>query len=60
MTTESRLVSTAIARPWTDVYAYAADPHHLVDWAAGLASARVEPVPGRPGTFVAESPLGHI
>lgn len=60
MTTESRLVSTAIARPWKDVYAYASDPRHLADWAAGLASARVEPKPGAPGTWTADSPLGHV
>jgi hypothetical protein len=60
MTTESRLVSTTIARPWKDVYAYAADPHNLVDWAAGLASAQVEPAPDRPDTYVADSPLGRV
>jgi hypothetical protein len=60
MTTESRLVSTVIARPWRDVYTYAADPHNLVDWAAGLASAQVEPAPDRPDTYVADSPLGRV
>jgi hypothetical protein len=60
MTTQTRLVSTVIARPWTDVYAYAADPRHLVDWAAGLASAQVEPSPDRPGTWIASSPMGRV
>ncbi|MDD7965263.1 SRPBCC family protein [Actinomycetospora lemnae] len=60
MTTETRLVRTVIARDWREVYAYAADPRHLVDWAAGLASAQVEPAPDRPGTWTADSPLGHV
>jgi hypothetical protein len=60
MTTETRLVSTTIARPWREVYAYAADARHLVDWAAGLASAQVEPAPDRPGTWIADSPLGRV
>jgi hypothetical protein len=59
MTTESRLLSTVIARPWKDVYAYLADPHHLVDWAAGLASAQVEPDPDRPGVWIVAAPFGR-
>lgn len=60
MTTQTRLVSTVIARPWRDVYAYAADPRHLADWAAGLARAQVEPAPDRPGTWIASSPMGRV
>ncbi|GLZ47697.1 polyketide cyclase [Actinomycetospora sp. NBRC 106375] len=59
MTTQTRLVSTVIARQWKDVYAYAADPRHLVDWAAGLASARVEAT-DRPDTWIMDSPLGRV
>ncbi|MEJ2865707.1 SRPBCC family protein [Actinomycetospora flava] len=57
--TETRLLSTVIARPWKDVYAYAADPRHLVDWAAGLANAQVEPAPGRPGVWIVDAPFGR-
>ena len=60
MTTQTRLLSTVIARPWRDVYAYAADPRHLVEWAAGLATAQVEPAPDRPGTWIADSPMGRV
>jgi hypothetical protein len=60
MTTQTRLVSTVIARPWRDVYVYAADPRHLADWAAGLAKAHVEPAPDHPGTWVADSPMGRV
>lgn len=58
--TETRLLSTVIARPWRDVYAYASDPRHLVEWAAGLANARVEPSPDRPGVWIADSPMGRV
>jgi hypothetical protein len=60
MTTESRLLSTIIARHWREVYAYAADPRHLVDWAAGLANAQVEAAPDRPDTWIADSPMGRV
>ena len=40
----SRHVSRLIARPWREVYDYAADPRNLVHWAAGLATATVTPV----------------
>jgi len=35
-TTRSRTLSVTIQCPWTEVYAYASDPRHLHDWAAGL------------------------
>jgi len=60
MTTQTRFVTTTIARPWREVYAYASDPRHLVDWAGGLAKAQVEPVPDRPGTWIADSPMGRV
>ena len=60
MTTQTRFVTTTIARPWREVYAYASDPRHLVDWAGGLAKAQVEPAPDRPGTWVADSPMGRV
>jgi hypothetical protein len=60
VTTETRLVTTTIARPWEEVYAYAADPRHLVEWAAGLAQAQVTPSPDRPGVWVADSPMGRV
>ncbi|GAA4900824.1 polyketide cyclase/dehydrase/lipid transport protein [Actinomycetospora succinea] len=59
MPSETRLLSTVIARPWKDVYAYASDPRHLVDWAAGLASAQVEPAPDRPGVWIVDAPFGR-
>lgn len=58
--TETQLVTTTIARPWREVYAYAADPHHLAEWAAGLAGSAVTPSPDRPGTWVADSPMGRV
>ena len=60
MTTQTRFVSTAIARPWREVYAYAADPRHLAEWAAGLVDATVEAAPDRPGTWLADSPMGRV
>jgi len=35
-TYRSRTLSVTIARPWTEVYAYAADPRNMHHWAAGL------------------------
>jgi hypothetical protein len=50
-------VTVAINRPVDAVYAYASDPAHLPDWAAGLASAPLTPV----GTsWVVDSPMGRI
>jgi hypothetical protein len=47
MTTfESRHLTVHIERPAAEVYAYAADPARLPDWAPGLGSA-VEQVDGR-------------
>ena len=51
-------VSTVVARPWREVYAYAADPAHLPDWAAGLSSSAL--VPGDDGWWTASSPMGTV
>ncbi|MGV1869306.1 SRPBCC family protein [Agrobacterium rosae] len=37
-TMTSRIVHLSITRPWKEVYAYAADPSRMPEWAAGLAS----------------------
>ncbi|SCX28363.1 polyketide cyclase [Agrobacterium rosae] len=37
-TMTSRIVHLSITRPWKEVYAYAADPERMPEWAAGLAS----------------------
>jgi hypothetical protein len=58
--TTTRLVSTVIDRPWREVYAYAADPRNLAAWASGLAEARVTEAPDRPGTWLADSPMGRV
>jgi hypothetical protein len=58
--TQTRFVATAIRRDWRDVYAYAADPRHLVAWASGLAEAQVSEDPDRPGTWRADSPMGRV
>lgn len=54
----SRHVSRLIARPWREVYDYAADPRNLVHWAAGLATATVTPVDD--GSWLASSPFGEV
>jgi hypothetical protein len=58
--TQTRFVATTIRRDWREVYAYAADPRHLVAWASGLAEARVSEDPDRPGTWLADSPMGRV
>jgi len=56
MAAESRHISVNLDRPAEVVYAYAADPAHLPDWAPGLCTA-IERVDGR---WVAESGMGRI
>jgi uncharacterized protein YndB with AHSA1/START domain len=66
---ESRHISVHIDRSPEDVYAYAADPRHLPDWAQGLCTA-VERVGDRwyadsgmgrlELTFAAENPFGVL
>lgn len=53
---ESRHVSVFIAREPAEVYAYAFDPTHLPEWAAGLAGS-IELVDGR---WVADLAMGRI
>ncbi|MFC0626266.1 SRPBCC family protein [Kribbella deserti] len=52
----SRHVSVFIGRSAKDVYAYAADPAKLPEWAAGL-SGSIEQVDG---VWIAESPMGKV
>jgi uncharacterized protein YndB with AHSA1/START domain len=54
----TRHVSRLIARPWREVYEYAAAPEHLVHWASGLATATVTPVGD--GSWRASSPFGDV
>jgi hypothetical protein len=46
MATESRHIAERIERPVDEVYAYAADPAHLPEWAAGLGDG-IDQVDGR-------------
>jgi len=50
-------VTVAIDRPADEVYAYAADPAHLPEWAAGLASEELTP---SGASWVVDSPMGRI
>ena len=56
MAASSLHISETIDRPLAEVYAYAADPAHLPEWAAGL-SGSIELIDGQ---WVAESPMGRI
>jgi hypothetical protein len=53
---QSLHLSEVVDRSADEVYAYAADPRHLPEWAAGLSGsiAQVD------GQWVAESPLGRV
>jgi hypothetical protein len=53
---ESQHISTYIERPAAEVYAYAADPANLPNWAAGLSGA----IEQRDGRWFADSPMGEI
>ncbi len=52
-----RHVSVWIDRPVEAVYAYAADPRHLPDWAAGLSGATIEP---SGDGWATDSPMGRV
>jgi uncharacterized protein YndB with AHSA1/START domain len=52
----SRHISVRVDLPPPIVYAYAADPAHLPDWAAGLSTA-VDPVGDH---WEADSPMGRV
>ena len=54
---ESRHVSVSVAAPAGVAYAYAADPAHLPEWAAGLARS---PVVRSGDHWVADSPMGRV
>ncbi|AEN10654.1 MULTISPECIES: SRPBCC family protein [unclassified Streptomyces] len=54
--TASLHLSTHIDRTAEEVYAYASDPSHLPEWAAGLAGS-VEETDGR---WIADSPMGQV
>jgi hypothetical protein len=49
-------VSIRITRPPSQVYAYASDPAHLPEWAAGLSGS----IEHTGGQWVAQSPMGPI
>jgi len=53
---ESRHLSTHIARPAAEVYAFVTDPARLPEWAAGLGGS----IEQREGRWVAESPMGQV
>lgn len=57
MAAESKHLSTAINRPSTAVYEYAAEPTNLPQWASGLTDTTVEQVDGQ---WVADSPMGRV
>ncbi len=53
----SRHLAQVVRRPPEEVYAYAVDPEHLPEWAAGLARAAVH----REGdVLVVDSPMGTV
>lgn len=54
--TESRHLGIRIDRPAGEVYAYASDPSHLPEWAAGLGRS-IEEIDGR---WTADSPMGRV
>lgn len=54
---QSRQLSTWIDRPADEVYAFAADPRNLPQWAAGFASGNVEQVGEE---WTTQSPMGPV
>ena len=54
---EARHVSVYIARPPSEVYAFASDPENLPRWAAGLARSTVRP---DGDAWVADAPFGKV
>ncbi|NUR05595.1 MAG: SRPBCC family protein [Nocardioidaceae bacterium] len=53
---ESLHLSTYVARPAHEVYAYVGEPAHLPEWAAGLSGSIEE----RDGRWFADSPMGEV
>ncbi|KXG86580.1 SRPBCC family protein [Agrobacterium bohemicum] len=52
----SRIVHIPIERPWKEVYAFAADPARMPQWAAGLASGLTQDG----DKWIASGPLGDV
>ena len=57
MASRSQHISVDIDRPASDVYEFAADPHNLPKWAAGLAAAEIEYDGAH---WFTESPMGRV
>jgi uncharacterized membrane protein len=53
---QSLHLSTYVERPADEVYAYAVDPAHLPQWAAGLSGS----IEQRDGRWYAASPMGEV
>ena len=56
MTFESRHISVSINRSAEQVYAFAANPENLPQWAAGLSGS----IKNVDGEWIAESPMGSV
>ncbi|MCH1883171.1 SRPBCC family protein [Agrococcus sp. ARC_14] len=54
---ETRHLSTVIRRDWREVAAFAGDPQHLQEWAAGLASGELR---SEGDELVMDSPMGAV
>lgn len=52
----ARHLSIAVARPFSEVYAFASNPAHLPRWAAGLSSN----IRQEEEDWVADSPMGQV
>ncbi|MFB8118642.1 SRPBCC family protein [Streptomyces sp. NPDC056465] len=52
----TRHLSIRVDRPAGQVYAYASEPSHLPEWAAGLG-ASIEEIDGQ---WIADSPMGRV
>ncbi len=55
-TLTTRIVHLSIDRPWKEVYAFAADPTRMPQWAAGLASG----LTNDGDEWIASGPLGDV
>ncbi|MFJ8887945.1 SRPBCC family protein [Streptomyces sp. NPDC102402] len=53
---ETLHISIRIDRPAGQVYAYASEPSHLPEWAAGLGASIEE----TDGQWIADSPMGRV
>jgi len=57
MTQPATLIHVSINRPATEVYAFAAEPGNLAQWASGLSRSPVRP---EGGYWIADSPMGPV